>query len=197
MFLFKILQQFRGNMLFDSMMVFLAEALVLAVPAVLVYMWFQGKQGRKDSVYVFIGVIATLFLSYTLLGTAIQHESPYQTFDTIASGEPENSFPSQHTATILATVPVLYWLKRRKMASILLGLGTVTGISRIYIGEHYLVDILGSGLAAVLGFTVIWSLDRTINDKLEKFINFCYSIQRKIFSYIPYEIEEKLNRQKK
>jgi len=185
MLFFEFLQQFTGNPLIDSLMVFLAEALVLAVPIVLVYLWFQGEKGRKDSVYVFVAVLATLFLSYTLLGNTIQHESPFQNYDTLASGEPENSFPSQHTATILATVPVLYWLKRRKLAYTFLTLGIITGLSRIYIGEHYLIDILGSGLAALLGYTAIWAIDRKLEKEVQYVIDLAYRIQRKIFSFIP------------
>ncbi|WP_414837961.1 phosphatase PAP2 family protein [Candidatus Nanosalina sp. VS9-1] len=178
--LFNFIHSLPGNPAVDQLMIFFAEFLVLAVPAALVYLWYQGKAGRIDSLYVFIAVTVALIASYAVLGQAIQHESPFQVYNTIASGEPENSFPSQHTATLLAMVLPLLWRKRKNFAYFFLGTGLLTGFSRIYIGEHYPVDILGSAIAAIIGFAAVILIEKYMDSYVEALANLGHKVERKI-----------------
>jgi undecaprenyl-diphosphatase len=177
---FQFLQSMTGNPVLDQLMVFLAEFLVLLVPLTLVYLWFQGEEGRKNSLYIFTAVVVGIIASYAVLGQVHQHASPYQNFDTIASGEPENSFPSQHTTAVLSMVLPLLWRKKEKLAGLLLGTGVLTGFARIYIGEHYLVDILGAGAAAVIGFGAVYLIERYLDDQVEELADFGHMIERTI-----------------
>ena len=180
-FVFHFLQSLTGNPAVDQLMIFFAEFLVLAVPAGLVYLWYRGEDGRMDSLYVFTAVLVALIASYAVLGQAIQHESPFQMYETIASGEAENSFPSQHTATLLATVLPLLWRKRKNLAYFFLGTGLLTGFSRIYIGEHFFVDILGSGLAALIGFGAVYFIEKYFDGYMEKLAEFGNEVEKKLF----------------
>jgi undecaprenyl-diphosphatase len=177
-----------GNPVLDQLMIFFAEFLVLLVPVTLVYLWFQGEKGRKDSLYIFTAVVIGILASYAVLGQLHQHASPYQNFDTIASGEPENSFPSQHATALLSMVIPLFWRKREKLAGLLLGTGVLTGFARIYIGEHYLVDILGAGAAAVIGFGAYYLLESFLDDHVEELADFGHMIERTIIG----PVEERL-----
>lgn len=178
--LFRFLQSMTGNPMLDQLMIFFAELLVLLVPVTLVYLWFKGEDGRKDSLYIFTAVVIGILASYAVLGQLHQHASPYQNFDTIASGEPENSFPSQHATAVLSMVLPLFWRKREKLAGLLLGTGVLTGFARIYIGEHYLVDILGAGAAAVIGFGAVYLIERFLDDQVEELADFGHMIERTI-----------------
>jgi undecaprenyl-diphosphatase len=178
--LFQFLQSMTGNPVLDQLMIFSAEFLVLLVPVTLVYLWFRGEDGRKDSLYVFTAVVIGIIASYAVLGQLHQHDSPYQNFDTIASGESENSFPSQHATAVLSMVLPLLWRKRERLAGLLLGTGVLTGFARIYIGEHYLVDILGAGAAAVIGFGVVYLIERFLDDQVEELADFGHMIERTI-----------------
>jgi undecaprenyl-diphosphatase len=70
------------------------------------------------------------------------------------------SFPSGHAATAFATAiavgafyPRLRWL--------LLGLAAVVGLSRIYLGVHYMLDVLaGTALGIGVGLAVVWGTRR-------------------------------------
>lgn len=72
------------------------------------------------------------------------------------------SFPSGHAATAFAAAiavgafyPRLRWM--------LLGLAALVGISRIYLGVHYLLDVLaGTALGIVLGLAVVWATRRVL-----------------------------------
>ena len=55
-----------------------------------------------------------------------------------------SSFPSGHTVNIvLASIPLAMWLRSRISCVILAGLILVVGYSRIWLGQHHPVDVLG------------------------------------------------------
>lgn len=176
---FSFLQTLTGNPLLDGAMIVFAEALVFLVPAVLVYLWFQGEAGRLSSVYVFLAVLAGIGISYGM-GEIYQHPSPYESFDTLASGEPENSFPSQHTTALASLTAGLLWKGRRRLGYTALGATALTGFARIYIGEHYLIDILGAGGAALLGLVTALLVERYAGKYVEDVTELGHRIQRKV-----------------
>lgn len=182
---FGFVQSLTGNPLVDELMIFSAEFLVLLVPLTLVYLWFQDSRGRTDSVYAFTAVLSGLIVSYTVLAQVYQHDSPFQMYETIASGEPENGFPSQHTTVILSMILPMIWQSRRKLAGLFLVSGILTGFSRIYIGEHFLIDIIGATLAASIGFTVMYLVQKYLDEEVNRLVEFGYKLQKKIFSYLP------------
>ena len=186
---FGFVQSLTGNPVVDELMVFSAEFLVLLVPVTLVYLWFQGEVGRLDSVYAFTAVIAGLIVSYAVLAQVYQHESPFQIYQTISSGEPENSFPSQHTTVVLSMVLPLIWQSRRKLASLFIATGVLTGFSRIYIGEHFLIDILGAGLASIIGFGAMYLVQKHLDEQIRQITNLGHRIQEKVFSILPLNLE--------
>ena len=182
---FGFVQSLTGNPVVDELMILSAEFLVFLVPLTLIYLWFQGRKGRQDSVYTFIAALSGLVVSYALLAQVYQHESPFQMYETIASGEPENGFPSQHTTVILSMVLPLFYQSRRKLAGLLLTTGILTGFSRIYIGEHFLIDIIGAGIAALTGFLIMKLIQKYLDEEVNQVIEFCYEIQQTVFSYLP------------
>ncbi len=67
-----------------------------------------------------------------------------------------NAFPSGHTMTAfgLATFLALYWQDRR-LSLLLLLLAALVGFSRIYLLQHFLIDVcVGSVIGTMLGFAV-------------------------------------------
>jgi membrane-associated phospholipid phosphatase len=72
------------------------------------------------------------------------------------------SFPSGHAATAFAAaVAVGAFYPRLRWP--LLGLAALVGLSRIYLGVHYLLDVLaGAALGIVLGLAVAWAARRVL-----------------------------------
>lgn len=159
---FGAVQALTGHPVVDTAMVVAAEMLILLVPATLVLLWFRDA-GRIDTLYVFAVTITALTISY-LLGFLFGHPAPYEVaaYSTIAAGAPENAFPSQHAVVVLAAALGAYWRDRPTLGHTLLAAGFVTGFARVYIGEHYPVDVAGSLLAAGLGLALVAATqDRT------------------------------------
>ena len=67
-----------------------------------------------------------------------------------------HSFPSGHTQTIFsAMVVVMYLIKNKKWAPLLLLLAILVGYSRMYLSEHFFEDVVAGSAIGVL-FTVAW-----------------------------------------
>jgi undecaprenyl-diphosphatase len=148
--LFLWVQSLTGNPVLDQAMVFLAEYLVMLVPLSLIYMWYRD---REVSLFSFYTAVTGIALSYGL-GLIYAHSNPSAFFDTIVSYAPENSFPSQHTTAIIATALPLLYQDKEELGALLLVSGLLTGFARVYIGEHWPMDILGAVIAATSGLLI-------------------------------------------
>lgn len=62
----------------------------------------------------------------------------------------QNSFPSGHTASAfaLATVLVLVF-KKKKISSLCLFMAVLIGYSRIYLAQHFLIDVIFGAIAGI------------------------------------------------
>jgi len=68
-----------------------------------------------------------------------------------------NSFPSGHTTTVFAIACLLSLLvPNKKMAAVFLLIALLTGISRIYLGQHFLADITAGSLIGVVSATLCY-----------------------------------------
>jgi undecaprenyl-diphosphatase len=85
-------------------------------------------------------------------------------YETLAEAEPllrasvGNSFPSGHAATSFAGAIILGYLFRRALPA-LLTLAVLVAASRVYVGVHYPLDVLGG---AVLGSVVALAIVATL-----------------------------------
>ena len=182
--LFEAIEGLTGNPILDQSMIFLAEYLVILVPLSLIYLWFKD---RETSLFTFYTTVTGIIISYGL-GLLYFHENPSATYETIAAYHAENSFPSQHTTAIIATALPLLYREKSKIGGLMLISGLSTGFARIYIGEHWPVDILGAIFAAALGLLIaLYSWDK-LEILWRPLIEFSREIEEKISHIIPKEV---------
>ncbi len=68
-----------------------------------------------------------------------------------------HSFPSGHTTSAFALVAIFaFAFKDKKYAIPLLGLGALVGYSRIYLGQHFLHDVVAGSFVGVLFSIICW-----------------------------------------
>ncbi|ALX85841.1 phosphatase PAP2 family protein [Achromobacter ruhlandii] len=130
---------------------FVANRLILLVPIVLAALWLWGAQAQRDLVLkALVGIGAALCISY-LCGALWPHPRPFvlglgQAF---FAHKATSSFPSNHTI-IIATLAFTLIFDRRwagwGYATLLLA--AVVGLSRVYLGVHFPLDIAGGLLLA-------------------------------------------------
>ncbi len=113
-----------------------------------------------------------------------EHHLQYyiDTFDTCRVGF--RSFPSGHTASFfaLATVFSNYW-KKTQICIIAIIMSILVGYSRIYLGHHFLIDVLfGAIIGIVFGsFSACWANKILTNPKVRKKIK----KWKQLHSYLP------------
>jgi membrane-associated phospholipid phosphatase len=82
-----------------------------------------------------------------------------------------SSFPSGHTATVfmLSTLLALY-IQGRKPGLFFLTIAILTGYSRIYLSQHFPVDVLAGSLTGVLTSLLVYTMVplKSIEKKLQK-----------------------------
>lgn len=161
---YTFVQSLTGDPLIDGLMVFSAEYLVFLVPLVLSYIWLQGEEGRKESLFGLTSVIAGISATY-LVGLFYYHQPPqFQGFETILAKEMENAFPSQHAATVFSMAWPLAYRERYRLASLVFTAAVLTGFARVYTGLHFPVDIAGAVPASLLGFGFAYLLEDRIGE---------------------------------
>jgi undecaprenyl-diphosphatase len=171
--------QFRGHEgtpLLNELMIFVAEYLVYLIPIALLYLWFSSEEGKSKSVFIFVTIIVSLAISYAM-GQFYAHPAPYSAgYETLITEAPENSFPSQHTTVVFAfTWPVFYLQDRWRDGLVVLAFASLVGISRVYIGVHYPIDIAGAIGASLLGFVLVYAARNVIMD----FASLCVNIEER------------------
>ncbi len=143
----------------DQVMVFSAEFLIY-ISSILVF-WFAGRGSLKEKkslllilISLALAAIVTKFFRLFFL-----EERPYlahQITPLIQVTWP-NSFPSVHT-TVMWILAFGYGFYRSRFTPLMIGLAVVVSISRIYVGVHYPLDILGGIVLALISVLLSWKL---------------------------------------
>ena len=122
-----------------------------------IVLWWQRK---RRNVFILWGLIPGMSGMVQLGKRTFQRDRPAQVGYYAETGY---SFPSGHSATAMTLYGLLdYWFARssyRKRSRIWLGIAAVSlilavGFSRIYLGVHFLSDVLGGYLLGICWLTV-------------------------------------------
>jgi undecaprenyl-diphosphatase len=146
-----------ANPTVDALMVAvtgLGSSIVLVSVAVLAAVLLAGRRRRTEAVLVVLALVGT-FVINDMLKTTFQRPRPGFAW---AEALPEYSFPSGHAmnsfVVYVALALVIWRLGGRRMGGSTLALAIVLavsiGISRIYLGAHWLTDVVGGYLAGAL-----------------------------------------------
>ena len=147
---------------------FIANRLILLVPAALAGLWLWGGQPQRGLVLkTLTGIGVALFISY-LCGALWPHPRPF----TIGLGhaffahKATSSFPSNHTI-IIATLAFTLLFDRRwaGWGWATLALAAVVGLSRVYLGVHFPLDIAGGLLLAPLAAALVMPVWRRVGTR--------------------------------
>ncbi|MDN6180818.1 MAG: undecaprenyl-diphosphatase [Halomonas subglaciescola] len=137
----------------DALAIAAAEAMPYVFIAALALLWLSPQPARKKTSLKAGGaVLLGLGLSYAV-SLAYFHPRPF--VQDLGQGlivhAADASFPSDHTTFLFSIAFVLALERRtRTLGAVLLGLSAVGGLSRVYVGVHFPLDILGAALVGLL-----------------------------------------------
>ena len=165
------------NQFIDSTIIFFAEAPVFLIPVLLTAMYLKRGEIREDSLFIFSATALTIGLSY-IPGLLYYQEAPFMMYETLLGSGVENSFPSQHAATMFGFAIALIHRNRNKIGYSFLGLAVLNGLARVIGGEHFPLDIT---VSAVLGLIVVQVVSE-FEDYVEKFSSLTEKLEDQIIS---------------
>jgi undecaprenyl-diphosphatase len=158
-----------------------AEWLIYGLPLLLILLWIAGKRpSRRAAVTATLSVLLALACGQ-LIGLLWPHPRPFMIGlgQTLLAHQPETSFPSDHVTVFLTLGLSLLWSGWRKLATLVLLTGTLVAWSRVYLGIHFPLDMLGALLLAIPSALIMprlllcGQLGEKLLDRLERIYTAC------------------------
>jgi len=120
--------------------------IAILIPVLLLWVW----DGKKWILPLVLSVVIAVGLTY-LFKTAVARPRPVGGL----IPEADFSFPSGHAATAFSVIPA-FGKRFPKLGWLWVGFACFIGFTRLYVGVHYLSDVIFSGLLGYLvGLAII------------------------------------------
>lgn len=129
--------------------VFAAKWLILLVPIGLAGLWMSGQAPQREAAVRALAATAVALAVNALIGLGWYHDRPFVAGvgHTFLHHAPDSSFPSDH-GTIMFTVSLVLAAcadpVARRFGRSLLPLAVVVAWSRVFLGVHWPMDMLGA-----------------------------------------------------
>lgn len=128
----------------DSIMIFITKYLIYLAFLFMLIISIKNKTNDKKAFILAIITLPIAILLIKIVHIFFVEQRPFITYNLIPLTDnfTDLSFPSRH-ATIIAVLAFSYMYFKSKWSVLLLTSTTLIGLSRIYIGVHYPLDVLG------------------------------------------------------
>jgi len=154
----------------DTLSIFAANYLWYAIMGIAVVYFLMQSRPRQKRMLIFAALVLPLVYIVSLIGGALYDDPrPFVVghFTPLIPHKPSNGFPSDHVLWSAATAAIIF-PSNKYLSLILWLLAVLVGASRVYVGVHHPIDILGSIAMAV----VVTSIVYLIITRMKLFRNF-------------------------
>lgn len=129
------------------------------------------KKTRKAGIAGLLALLLNMIFTNIILKNLVARPRPYDVIeglDAVIKKLKSYSFPSGHTACSFAAAYAYYrCLPQKKWGVAALVLAGLIGFSRIYVGVHYLTDVIGGALVGMFAAWLSYRLIGVIVDKIQ------------------------------
>jgi undecaprenyl-diphosphatase len=140
--------------------IFIAKDLILIVPLLVVTLWLWGPAQRQMVFKLMLALMISLTVSWAI-GHLYPHDRPFVAgvgYNFLHHAA-DDSFPSDHgTVSFTFALAFLFW-HRVWSGALLMALAAAIAWSRVYLGVHWPLDMVGgllAGMCGCLGAALIW-----------------------------------------
>jgi undecaprenyl-diphosphatase len=144
----------------NPLVIFFAEYMEFLLILIVLGFWFSRKQQNKVMVICAGGSFILAEIIGKLAGALHYHEQPFAELANVSKlieKTVDNSFPSDHTI-LFFTFCLTFWLFKRGWGFLWVLLAALVGLSRIWVGVHYPVDVMVGALISVLSAAVVYMI---------------------------------------
>ena len=151
------------NDLLDFLMIFGAEYLIYLMLILTIFFAIKGKVPERKSLLLFLISFPILVLLIKFIHLFFFEPRPYVTNDILPliTHKADASFPSRH-ASISFAIAFAFLYFKSKWGTPLLLLAFWVGISRVYVGVHYPLDILGGIAVGIISQTIALQIKKLL-----------------------------------
>lgn len=147
----------------DQLMIFGTTSLIYLTILLILILAFKGKAQEKKAFLLIILGLPIAILLIKIIHLFIFEPRPFVNlhFLPLVSEHTNASFPSRH-ATISAVIAFSYTYFKSKWAALFLIIAAWIGFSRIFVGVHYPLDILGGFVVAVVSLFIALQIKKVL-----------------------------------
>jgi undecaprenyl-diphosphatase len=163
---FYFVNQSMHNAFFNVVMPIVSNAgedgLIWLLAALILYL--SGPQNRRASFLMLLAVLCSFILGEEILKHIFQRPRPFLSLEGVnllVAPPGSFSFPSGHAANAFAASLVIA-RKIHRLAWPALLLAVIMAFSRVYVGVHYPLDILGGALLGALCAKFVLGLEKSV-----------------------------------
>lgn len=151
------------NPILDQLMIFATEYLIYLTFLLVLILALKGGIKEKKSFLIIILSLPIAVLIIKLIHIFVFEPRPFVTYNLIplVSETLNASFPSRH-ATISAVLAFAFTYFKSKWAPLLLLIMVWISISRVYVGVHYPLDLIGGWATAIISIALALQIKKIL-----------------------------------